>query len=74
MSRSRLPRRDGRWRGLFDALRREGWVIGTTGGGHLRATAPTGAKVFMAASPARPAFDRVLAQLRKSGFIGEGIS
>jgi predicted RNA binding protein YcfA (HicA-like mRNA interferase family) len=70
---SRLPRRDGRWRSLFAALRREGWEVGPTNGGHLRATSPTGAKVFMASTPARPAYDRVLSMLRRHGFVGEGV-
>ncbi len=69
--RARPPRpRDGLLRGVFDALRSQGWAITMRPGGHVCARSPGGAPVFMSATPSdRFATQNMIGVLRRHGFV-----
>lgn len=64
---------DGFRREVMQALKKQGWKISVTGGGHIKATSPKGESVYSAntASDYR-SIKKWLRDLRKAGFIWRG--
>lgn len=58
-------------RELVRALRAQGWRVEVSGGGHYRCEAPSGALVFMPATPSdgRRGMRNTLAVLRRAGAV-----
>jgi hypothetical protein len=54
---------------LADEARREGWTVGTSGGGHIVFQSPTGEKVWASSTPSdRRAIQKTRSLLRQRGF------
>lgn len=60
--------KDGAWRSLFETLAKQGWIIETTKGGHIKLKPPTGMVVIVASTPSdRRALANTRSLCRRSG-------